>query len=131
MATHQGRVLKELIKKEGLTQEEAARMFNYSRAGFRLLFKEEKLKKDIIEKASELFHVEKDVFFPKEEIALTGHSSYNRPTQNGGAGNVQVIGTYNECVQELLALQKDLIAEKEKSNQLQQQIIEMLKEQKK
>ncbi|MFD3001455.1 hypothetical protein ACFS7Z_13870 [Pontibacter toksunensis] len=129
MAMHQGRVLKDLTKESGLTQEDAAKAFKYSRAGFRLLFKEEKLKEDIIKKACEIFNVERNEFFPMESVLIDGNSTYNRPTQKGGQGNVQVIGTYYDCMSELVTVQKALIAEKDRTIQLQDEINEMLKKQ--
>lgn len=130
MSIHQGRVLKHEIDAKGYTQEEAAKKMGYSRTNFVRYFKEEKLKEKFLEKVVNTLGIDKQKFFHMENIFMEGNATYNK-TGLSGDNIFQAFSSMQDCITELFAAQKELIAEKEKTNQLQQQIIDLLKKQNK
>jgi transcriptional regulator with XRE-family HTH domain len=112
MIIHHGKTLKELCKEAQLTQEECADRFQYSRSGFRLLFKEERLKEDIISKAVEVFGVDRAVFYTESKV---------KPEPSG---RIQELPA---CLSELVYIQSKLIQEQERNIKLQAELNELLK----
>lgn len=98
---HQGRILKRIVERQGLTQEAAAEKMGFtSRHGIIRLYKEEVFKEKQIDKAVNAFGVDRSVFDPKE---------VNQHIGNGNTNTVQVAGNYNDCMAELLKAKDEII----------------------
>lgn len=126
---HIGQRIKQIVDKSRITNKELADRVGTSENNIYKIYNKEHVGTEILAKISSVLNVEIQKFFESGE-APVNESSITQSVASGSR-NVQVVGTYQECMSELVAAQQAIIAEKDKTYQLQQQIIDLLKEQKK
>ncbi|WP_299760910.1 XRE family transcriptional regulator [uncultured Pontibacter sp.] len=126
---HIGKRIKEIVEKSRITNKELADRVGTSENNIYKIYNKEHISTDVLLKISNALNIEIHSFFDSE--GSDHKSGVVQQSVSGGSRNVQVVGTYQDCMNELIAAHQVIIAEKEKNSRLQQEIIEMLKERKK